>query len=31
MKSLGKLNTKDEIDIVIDTVKNVVSSLRAMG
>ncbi len=28
--SVGKFNTKKEIDIVIDAVKNVVSSLRAM-
>jgi cysteine desulfurase len=28
--SLGKFNTKKEMDIVIDAVKNVVSSLRAM-
>jgi cysteine desulfurase len=28
--SLGKFNTKREMDIVIDAVKNVVSSLRAM-
>ena len=28
--SLGKFNTKKEIDVVIDTVKNVVSGLRAM-
>ncbi len=28
--SLGKFNTKKEIDIVIDSVKNVVSGLRAM-
>lgn len=28
--SIGKFNTKKEMDIVIDTVKNVVSSLRAM-
>lgn len=28
--SLGKFNTKDEIDFVVDSVKNVVYSLRAM-
>lgn len=28
--SLGKFNTKNEMDVVIDEVKNVVSSLRAM-
>jgi cysteine desulfurase len=28
--SLGKCNTKKEMDIVIDAVKNVVSGLRAM-
>ena len=28
--SLGKFNTKKEIDAVIDAVKNVVSGLRAM-
>jgi len=28
--SIGKFNTKKEIDIVIDAVKNVVSSLRSM-
>jgi len=29
--SLGKMNTKKEIDFVIDAVKNVVSNLRAMN
>lgn len=28
--SIGKFNTKKEMDIVIDAVKNVVSELRAM-
>ena len=28
--SVGKFNTKEELDVVVDTVKNVVSSLRAM-
>jgi cysteine desulfurase len=28
--SIGKFNTKNEIDVVIDAVKNVVSSLRSM-
>jgi cysteine sulfinate desulfinase/cysteine desulfurase-like protein len=28
--SVGKFNTKKEMDIVIDAVKNVVSDLRAM-
>jgi cysteine desulfurase len=28
--SIGKFNTKKEMDIVIDSVKDVVSSLRSM-
>ena len=28
--SLGKFNTKEEIDVVIDAVKNVVKQLRTM-